>query len=118
MGVERQLEHVLLNLLLNACDALPRQDGVIAVGAAHLGDRIEITFADNGPGLPPDVAGRLFRSRAATRTDAPLSGYGLLVASELLRSSGGSLRHVPTADPGARFVISLPVWPPAGPPPS
>ena len=118
VGVERHLEHVLLNLLLNACDALPRQDGVIRVTAARAGDRIEVAMADNGPGVPPAVAGRLFRSPVTTRADAPLAGYGLLVASELLRPSGGTLRYAPGTDPGARFVISLPVWPPAGPPPS
>ena len=45
-------------------------------------------MADNGPGVPPTVADRLFRLRVTTRVDAPLAGYGLLVASELLRLSG------------------------------
>ncbi len=118
VGVERHLEHVLLNLLLNAADALPRQNGVIRVTATRAGDRIEVAMADNGPGVPPTLADQLFRSRVTSRVDAPLAGYGLLVASELLRLSAGTLRHVPTADPGTRFVISLPVWPPAVPRPS
>jgi signal transduction histidine kinase len=110
-GVERHLEHALLNLLLNASAALEsRDDGVIRIAAGQDGDRIAILVADDGPGLPPDVAGRLFERPAQARRTDPLSGVGLLVAREVMRLSGGTLAYVPDTAPGARFVITLPIW--------
>jgi signal transduction histidine kinase len=95
-GIERHLEHALLNLVLNATAALQSQEGgVIRITARNDGDQVEIVVADNGPGMAPD---------------AQLSGDGLLVASEVLRLSGGTLTHAPGSERGARFVITLPLW--------
>jgi two-component system, NtrC family, C4-dicarboxylate transport sensor histidine kinase DctB len=117
-GVERHLEHVLLNLVLNATEALQAQDdGAIRIGAAAEGDRVVVTVADNGPGLPPGLPGNLFRSPLPSAKGTHPSGLGLLVAHELLRASGGSLDYEPGPEPGARFVIRLPLWRrEAGPP--
>jgi signal transduction histidine kinase len=102
-GIERHLEHALLNLVLNANTALHAQEGgLIRLSAVGEGDRIVIAIADNGPGLPPDIAGSLFQ-RSGSR-------LGLFVAHELVRASGGTLSYAPDSDHGARFVISLPLW--------
>lgn len=95
-GIERHLEHALLNLVLNAAEALQsREGGIIRITARNHGDQVEIVVADNGPGVAPDT------QRA---------GNGILVASEVLRLSGGTLTHAPGLGPGARFVITLPQW--------
>jgi signal transduction histidine kinase len=102
-GIERHLEHALLNLVLNANTALHAQEGgLIRLSAVGEGDRIVIAIADNGPGLPPDIAGSLFQ-RSGSR-------LGLFIAHELVRASGGTLSYAPDSEHGARFVISLPVW--------
>jgi len=94
-GIQRHLEHALLNLVLHATDALQSQEGgIIRMPARNEGDRVAIVVADNGPGMAPDA----------------LAGDGLLVASEVLRLSGGTLAYAPGSEPGARFVISLPQW--------
>jgi C4-dicarboxylate-specific signal transduction histidine kinase len=94
-GIERHLEHALLNLVLNATDALESQeDGIIRITARNDGDRVEIVVADNGPGTAP----------------AALAADGLLVAGEVLRLSGGTLAYAPGPEPGDRFVITLPQW--------
>jgi len=94
-GIQQHLEHALLNLVLNATDALQSQEGgIIRMTARNVGDQIEIVVADNGPGRAPDA----------------LAEDGLLVASEVLRLSGGTLAYAPDSGPGARFVISLPQW--------
>ncbi len=95
-GIERHLEHALLNLVLNATEALQSQEsGIIRITARNHGDQVEIVVADNGRGVAPG---------------AQLAGNGLLVASEVLRLSGGTLTSVPGSEPGARFVITLPRW--------
>lgn len=102
-GIERHLEHALLNLVLNATDALQSQrDGIIRIMARNDGDRVEIIVADNGPGVAPD---------------ASFPGDGLLAATEVLRVSGGTLAYAPGPEPGARFVITLPAWRRAAAPP-
>jgi C4-dicarboxylate-specific signal transduction histidine kinase len=116
-GIERHLEHALLNLVLNATDALEgREDGVIRIVARHDVDRIEIVVSDNGLGLAATDAGRLFESPFTTKAASHL-GSGLLVAREVLRLSGATLDYLPADGPGARFVITLPPWRQVDPPP-
>ncbi len=110
-GIVRHLEHALLNLLLNAMEALQsRQGGLIRIAARSDGDTVEIVVTDNGPGVAPDLADRLFTSPLTTKPGPQLAGLGLLVASEVLRPTGGTVAYAPNSGPGARFVITLPRW--------
>jgi C4-dicarboxylate-specific signal transduction histidine kinase len=110
-GIERHLEHALLNLVLNATDALQSQEGgLIRITARNEGDQVEIVVADNGPGVPPELAASLFGSAVISEAGTRHAGVGLLVASEVLRLSGGSLAYAPRPEPGARFIITLPQW--------
>jgi two-component system C4-dicarboxylate transport sensor histidine kinase DctB len=111
LGVERDLEHALLNLVLNATEALqPKEGGAIRITAKVEADRIAIVVADNGPGVPPDLTGQLFRSPVASGTRSHPGGLGLLVAHQLVSASGGTLAYAPDSERGARFVITLPLW--------
>jgi C4-dicarboxylate-specific signal transduction histidine kinase len=110
-GIERHLEHAVLNLVLNATEALSsQQGGLISITARSNGDTVEIAVADNGPGVASDLTDRLFKSPLTTKLGAHLAGLGLLAASEVLRLSGGTLAYAPDSRPGARFVITLPQW--------
>ena len=110
-GIAGHLEHALLNLVLNATEALQGQeDGVIRITARDDADRIEIVVSDNGPGIAAADTGRLFGSPFTTKTGAHL-GAGLLVAREVLRLSGATLDYRSAAEPGSRFVITLPALP-------
>ena len=94
-GIQRHLEHALLNLVLNATDALQSQEGgIIRMTARNDDDQVEIVVADNGPGMAPDA----------------LAGDALLVASEVLRLSGGTLAYAPRSEAVAEFVVTLPQW--------
>jgi len=95
VGIERHLQHALLNLVLTATGALHSRDGgIIRITARNDGSQVEIVVADNGPGMAPDA----------------LAGDALRVATEVLRLSGGSLAYAPAPESGARFVITLPQW--------
>jgi signal transduction histidine kinase len=107
-GVEQHLEQAMLNLLLNALEAIGAGEGTVQITAAEDGPRVIMAFEDDGPGVSPEVRGQLFESFATTR-HRPLAGLGLVAARELLRRSGGTLVHTPTPR-GARFEIGLPIW--------
>jgi two-component system C4-dicarboxylate transport sensor histidine kinase DctB len=63
-----------------------------------------LTIADNGPGLPPHVAERLFTPFVTSRPNG--LGLGLVIAHEIMVDFGGSLRLVPS-EAGARFELTL-----------
>ena len=111
IGVEDHLEHALLNLVVNALDALgDRLAGRISIGAELDGNRVTLHIADDGPGVAEEIRDRLFEPYATTKRGGPVVGLGLPVARELLRSHGGDLRYLPGDGPGARFAADFAVW--------
>ncbi len=111
-----RIMQVILNLLSNAQDAIKAEKtgGEISVRTepcAHdgkVGVRIEIS--DNGPGIPESSLGRIFEPFYSTKADG--SGYGLYLASEIVREHGGVLSACNREEGGARFVVWLPVGTP------
>ncbi|MGQ0628768.1 MAG: sensor histidine kinase [Phycisphaerales bacterium] len=122
-----RLVQVFVNLLRNAADALdPSRRGPgsttdgparphITVDAAALvrDDRewVTITIADNGPGIDPEILGRLFEPFASTKLDSQGTGLGLAVSEGIIREHGGVLLARNREGPlgrGAVFEITLP----------
>jgi len=103
---EGPLSQVLVNLLLNAAQAMSGT-GRVVVRAAAQGERGSITVTDSGPGLPPEVLERLFEPFFTTKPAGQGTGLGLAVSRHLLGQFGGELsaRNEPAG--GASFVISL-----------
>ena len=104
----RTIEQVLLNLLVNAGDALAAsgtRKPEILVTAVRDGEAVRMVVEDNGPGIAPEVADRLFEPFATTKADG--TGLGLALARECVIEVGGLLDLEPTAI-GARFVIRVP----------
>lgn len=109
------LHSVMANLISNAGHYGRSGDGVLrlTVTAAVPADRLEITVADRGPGLHPDVVRRMFEP-FATAPDSvernPLSsGLGLAVAARTVERYGGGLEFLASEGPGTAFVVSLPL---------
>jgi two-component system sensor kinase FixL len=108
-----QIQQVVLNLIRNAGDALAgRMNGRIEVTANRApADTVEIAVADNGPGLAPEVAGRLFEPFVSTKNDG--LGIGLAICRAIVEGHGGVLDSAPNPGGGTIFRILLPL---AGPP--
>jgi two-component system NtrC family sensor kinase len=105
-----RLSQVLLNLILNAGDALAGRPGArIAVVAQPSGDGgVSIQVEDNGPGVPAEVAGQIFEPFFTTKEVGKGTGLGLSVCQGLSSAAGGSLHLDTTVGSGARFVLQLP----------
>jgi C4-dicarboxylate-specific signal transduction histidine kinase len=104
-----QLSQVLLNLILNAGDAVRGREGArIGVVARQAENGVTIHVEDNGPGVPADVAEQIFEPFFTTKEVGKGTGLGLSVCQGLLSAAGGSLNLDTASASGARFVVQLP----------
>jgi len=108
MRAER-IEQVLLNLLLNAADVVPEEDGRVEVTARRDGDVVEIAVEDNGGGVDEAVADELFEPFVTTKDVGEGTGLGLAVCRGLVEVAGGTI-EVDDGEAGARFVVRLPAY--------
>src|SRR5206468_1304083 len=118
VGDANRLEQVIVNLLSNALDALrsvkpPRHLNVDSF-IDDTGSRVCVTVTDNGPGVAPEIAQRLFRSFASTKGIRG-TGLGLYISRQLVREAEGELDLVKREGQGARFLVWLPTANQAGP---
>ncbi len=101
-----QLVQVILNLVMNAADAVG-SGGKVVIRAkpSDLGVRLEVE--DNGPGVASEVRDRLFEPFVTTKETGKGTGLGLAVCRGLVDASGGSIALEETEGGGARFVLEL-----------
>ncbi len=108
MGMpRRELIQVLLNLIINARDAMP-DGGVARIEVDSDGEMGRIRIADNGPGIPPEVLDRIFAPFFTTKGTKG-TGLGLSVAESMVRSNKGYIRVDSAPGKGATFSIHLPL---------
>jgi signal transduction histidine kinase len=100
-----QIHQVLVNLLLNALDALPR-GGRISVALDEAGGACRLCVRDTGPGIAPEMAGRLFTPFASTKPTG--TGLGLSLARRIVLEHGGRITAEDRPEGGACFTITLP----------
>jgi two-component system NtrC family sensor kinase len=114
---EEQLVQVLLNLLLNAADAVPKSGGRVSISlrAASKGG-VSIAIDDNGPGVAEEIRGTLFEPFVSTKEIGKGTGLGLSVVKGLVDSAGGSISVEKSELGGARFVVELPAYAPPSDP--
>ena len=104
-----RLTQVLLNLVLNAGAAVATKGaGRVTLRARSAGDRVRIEVEDDGPGVAPEVRGRLFEPFVTTKDVGEGTGLGLAVCRGLVESAGGEIDLDRTYEGGARFVVTLP----------
>jgi PAS domain S-box-containing protein len=109
VGDSRELEQVFVNLLINARDASP--DGSeIGCQVATDADRVRVTVADRGHGLPPGDSERLFEAFSTTKKSGG-TGLGLAISRDIVRRHGGEIRLAPRDGGGARAEVTLPLAP-------
>ena len=100
-----QLQGVVVNLLLNALDAL-RAGGRIEVDLRYMPAGVALEVRDTGPGIAPEVLTRLFEPFVSTKDTG--TGLGLSVSRRVVREHGGEIVGENPPGGGARFLITLP----------
>lgn len=99
-------ERVLINLLLNAAQALP-PGGRVEIRAQRLAGCVELEIADNGPGIPHDVLPHIFQPRFSTNASR---GLGLHIVETIVAEHDGEVVAANRNDgQGARFTIRVPL---------
>lgn len=106
MGDAVQLKQVFVNLLVNALQATAEGLVTVEVGQAE-GDAVA-TVTDQGPGIPSEEAERAF-DLFYTSKNGGGTGLGLAVSRAIAEAHGGTLAVAPSAEPGARLMLRLPV---------
>jgi C4-dicarboxylate-specific signal transduction histidine kinase len=107
-GASHRLTQVVLNLVLNAVDALAGAKGAeIEISAAPDGDGCLLAITDNGPGIAPEMLDRLFEPFATTKPPGKGTGLGLAVSHTLVEAMGGRMTATNHGGGGARFEVRL-----------
>ena len=117
-----QLESALLNLAINARDAMP-EGGKLTISVAHrpvsrslallvevpAGDYVQFDVTDNGAGIAPEVLPRVFEPFFTTKAFGAGSGLGLAMVYGFIRQSGGNIRILSTPGTGTsvRFIVPM-----------
>jgi C4-dicarboxylate-specific signal transduction histidine kinase len=105
-----QLQQVLLNLLVNACEAMSSgsvKRRQLTIGTRFDDSGMQITFSDTGMGIAADQMDQVFESFFTTKEHG--MGFGLSISHAIIAKHGGSIEAMNNPDGGATFSIMLPV---------
>jgi signal transduction histidine kinase len=111
-AVQGQLDDIWLNLVMNAHDALMgRDDAEIRIRAEYLADNevIQVTVADNGPGIPKQLIQEVFKPFFTTKPVGEGTGLGLHICRQTAERVGGSISVKSSPSEGTIFFVRLPV---------
>src|SRR5262245_10182115 len=107
LSLDRELvEKALLNLVLNAEDAMP-DGGTLTIQARPDGDAVVLEVIDTGCGIPADVLPRLFKPFVTTKPGG--NGLGLATARKVVAAHGGTIEAASEPGRGSKFTVRLPV---------
>jgi len=107
-GHSNQITQVLLNLVVNAAQAIPTR-GAIDLGIAERDGKAVITVRDNGRGIAPEHLEKMFTPFFTTKSSGEGTGLGLYVSRGIVEAHGGTIRAENAEGGGARFTIELPL---------
>ena len=107
-GVEFKLQQVLMNLFLNARDAMFK-GGWLAVTTRAVGDQVIVEVADTGSGIPAEHLSRIYDPFFTTKAAGQGTGLGLSIIYGVIRDHHGSIECDSIVGQGTRFKMSLPL---------
>ena len=110
VAVALKLEQAMLNLLLNAMDAVEgRPDPVVTIRRTQDANRVEVAIIDNGSGIAPEHRERIGEPFFTTKMTGEGLGLGLSIATTIVRECGGEIRLAEVAGGGTAATVSVPV---------
>lgn len=111
LGDSNQLTQVFLNLIVNAEQAIReiREQGTLRIRLGVVGDRVLMTFQDDGVGIPRETLPRIFDPFFTTKRPGRGTGLGLSICMAIIREHNGDISAQPLPDGGSVFTVSLPI---------
>jgi len=108
LGDANRLEQVLVNLFVNALDAMQAAPaGQLGIVVREQAGRVSIAVRDSGPGIAPELLPRLFEPFVTTKEPGAGLGLGLAISAGIVRDFGGSLAAANRPQGGAEFTLEL-----------
>ena len=108
-GNANQLQQVLMNLMLNAQQAMSGKTGTVKLSARSLEKGgVELRVADNGPGISKEIQGKVFDPFFTTKPAGQGTGLGLSVTYGIVKDHGGEIHLESEEGVGTTFIITLP----------
>jgi len=104
---EKLIKQAILNLLLNALQAMPETGGEIILGAQSIDGTVRIDITDTGRGMSPEVSSRIFNAYYSTKKGG--TGLGLAISKRIIDEHGGTISVESQEGKGSVFTITLPV---------
>ena len=110
VGNSNQIQQVLMNLMINAQQAMEGRPGSITLETLRADhERVEIRVADDGPGISLEIQLKIFEPFFTTKSAGKGTGLGLSVSYGIIKDHGGTITVESEPGKGTLFVISLPV---------
>jgi signal transduction histidine kinase len=111
--VPQDIGRVLLNLINNAFQAVGTRNAlslqpIVTITSKNLGDKIQITVSDNGPGIPDAIQDKIFQPFFTTKPTGQGTGLGLSLSYDIVKAHGGELKVKSKDGEGSEFIINLP----------
>ena len=110
-GNETQLSQLLLNLVLNAFQAMEEDGGTLTVSTSADQSSIRLRVADTGPGIPPEVLPHIFEPFFTTKESGKGTGLGLAIVQQVVEEHRGRVEVEAATEGGAAFTVTFPITP-------
>ena len=104
----KKLERALYNLILNACEAIPGDNGRVNIELTRMAGGVQVRVTDNGRGIPESIRGKLFDPFVSAGKENG-TGLGLTVVQKIVQDHGGDSVVEKTSDMGTVFRLTLPL---------
>jgi len=106
-GNANQIQQVLINLMINAQQAMP-DGGAMQIGTRRVANQIEVFVSDTGPGIPPEIQAKIFEPFFTTKPVGQGTGLGLSVSYGIVKDHGGQIRLESEPGKGTTFRLTFP----------
>ena len=102
-----KIQRVFTNMISNALDAMTEKGGTLEINSCKNGDKLELTFADTGSGMSPEVMQKIFTPLFTTKAQG--MGFGLAICKRIIEAHGGNITVESVIGKGTTFTLTLPI---------
>jgi signal transduction histidine kinase len=107
-GDPNEIEQVVLNLLMNALQALPEAGGTVTLTTRAVDGLVEVAVQDTGAGISPEDRSKIFNLGFTTKPPGQGTGFGLSISWSIAQAHGGRIDFESQPGQGTTFTLRLP----------